>query len=55
MAQQILKTHKNDVANLQLIPGTDGVFDITADNKLIFSRNEEGGRYPTFEEINALL
>lgn len=54
MAEKILSTYKNDVAYLQLIPGTGGVFEVTADSKLIFSKKEVG-RFPTFEEIKELL
>ena len=34
----------------QLVRGSSGIFDVTADNKRIFSKKEEG-RFPTEKEI----
>jgi selT/selW/selH-like putative selenoprotein len=37
---------------VQLVKGKGGIFDITVDGKLAFSKHEEG-RFPTDEEVGA--
>ncbi len=41
-------------AEVELVPGTGGVFEITVDGRLAFSKRAEG-RFPTTEEVLALL
>jgi selenoprotein W-related protein len=41
-------------AEVQLIPGSGGVFTVCADGKQIFSKHETG-RFPNDEEIAGLL
>jgi selT/selW/selH-like putative selenoprotein len=36
-----------------LVPGVGGVFEITVDGRLLFSKKQTG-RFPTDEEIDAL-
>jgi selT/selW/selH-like putative selenoprotein len=36
-----------------LVPGVAGVFEITVDGKLLFSKKQTG-RFPTDEEVDAL-
>ena len=50
----MLNAHKNKVATFELIPSGGGVFEVTKDGELIFSKKAEG-RFPDFEEINAQL
>ena len=38
----------------ELFPGSDGIFDVVADGKLIFSKHEVG-RFPLHEEIIEML
>ena len=38
----------------ELFPGSDGIFDVVADGKLIFSKHEVG-RFPSHEEIIEML
>ncbi len=40
-------------ADVELVPGVGGVFEITVDGKLLFSKKQTG-RFPTDEEIDAL-
>jgi selenoprotein W-related protein len=40
-------------ADVELVPGVAGVFEITVDGRLLFSKKETG-RFPTDEEIDAL-
>ena len=41
-------------ADIQLIKGSGGVFEITMDGKLVFSKKRLG-RFPTDEELDALV
>lgn len=54
LAENILKTFKNEVANLMLIPSTGGVFEVTSNNKLLFSKKDVG-RFPSFNELEEHL
>jgi selT/selW/selH-like putative selenoprotein len=40
-------------ADVELVPGVAGVFEITVDGKLLFSKKQTG-RFPTDEEVDAL-
>ncbi len=40
-------------AEVDLVPGVAGVFEITVDGRLAFSKKQTG-RFPTDEEINAI-
>lgn len=40
-------------AEVELVPGVGGVFDITVDGKLMFSKKQTG-RFPTDEEVIAV-
>lgn len=42
------------VTDVSLIPGSGGIFDITVEGRLAFSRHAEGGRFPVEAEIDAL-
>ena len=41
-------------AEIELIRGRGGIFDITIDGKLAYSKHQTG-RFPTDEEVRALL
>ena len=45
---------KNLGAEIELIAGSNGIFDVTVDNKMIFSKFEQG-RFPQAEEIISLI
>lgn len=50
MAQELLTTFEQELAEVALQPGTGGIFEIRADSQLIWSRSEEGG----FPDIKVL-
>lgn len=54
LAQELLTTFEQDLESVALKPGTGGIFDITLDQKLIFSR-KEAGRFPETKEVKQLL
>ena len=45
---------KTLAAEVELIPGTGGVFEVVADGREVFSKKKTG-RFPTAEEVLALL
>ncbi len=54
MAQELLTTFVEDLAEVALVPGTGGVFDIRLDGQLLFSR-KDAGRFPEAKEIKQLI
>ena len=49
-AQELLVTFEDELGGVTLIPGTGGVFDVTVDGKLVWSRKAEG-RFPELKEL----
>jgi selenoprotein W-related protein len=55
MSQELLTTFAEDLASVTLIPDdTGGVFEIRADNSLIWSRQEKG-RFPDIKELKQIV
>jgi selenoprotein W-related protein len=54
LAQELLTTFEQDLASVSLRPGSKGIFNITLNQKLIFSR-KEAGRFPEAKEIKQLV
>lgn len=50
MAQEILTTFEQEIAELSLIPSSGGLFEVIANGKLIWSRKEQG-RFPEITEL----
>lgn len=50
LAEELLGKYKNDISSLELIPSSGGIFEITMNDNLIFSKKEIG-RYPEANEI----
>lgn len=50
MAQEILSTFDGEIAALTLKPATGGIFEVTADHQLVWSRKQEG-RFPEITEL----
>lgn len=50
MAQELLSTFKDDLAEVALVPGTGGVFRIETDGELLWERVRDGG----FPDVKAL-
>jgi selenoprotein W-related protein len=54
LAQELLMTFEHDLESVVLKPGTGGIFDITLNQRLIFSR-KEAGRFPEVKEVKQLV
>ncbi|CAN5216369.1 SelT/SelW/SelH family protein [soil metagenome] len=50
MAQELLTTFEADIAEIALIPGTGGVFEVRADGMRAWDRKEDGG-FPQPKEL----
>lgn len=50
MAQELLSTFEQELGALTLKPGTGGVFEVRANEALIWSRKAEG-RFPEITEL----
>ena len=54
LAQELLTTFEQDLYSVALRPGTGGIFEITLNGRLIFSR-KEAGRFPEAKEVKQLI
>jgi len=54
MAQELLSTFGQDLAEVALVPGTGGVFEVHAGDVLLWSRAAEG-RFPESKELKQRL
>jgi selenoprotein W-related protein len=54
MAQELLTTFQDEIGEVALIPGTGGVFNVSAADELIWSRAERG-RFPDIKELKQLV
>jgi selenoprotein W-related protein len=54
MAQELLTTFETDLAEVALVPGRGGIFDVRLDGACIFSRKEQG-RFPESKELKQLI
>lgn len=50
MAQELLTSFDGDIAALTLRPATGGVFEVTANGQVVWSRRTEG-RFPEITEL----
>lgn len=50
MAQELLTTFEDELKELVLTPGTGGIFEVTANDELVWSRKGEG-RFPEITEL----
>lgn len=50
MAQELLTTFERELGEVALRPGTGGVFDVSVDGDLLWSRKAEG-RFPDIKEL----
>jgi len=50
MAQELLSTFDGEITELTLKPASGGVFEVTADDELVWSRKQEG-RFPDIAEL----
>ena len=54
LAQELLTTFEQDLYSVSLKPGSGGIFEISLNGQLIFSRRE-AGRFPEAKEIKQLI
>lgn len=54
LAQELLITFEQDLAGVNLMPGTGGIFEVRLNGALIFSRKAEG-RFPESKELKQLI
>jgi selenoprotein W-related protein len=50
MAQELLSSFEDELGEVALRPGRGGVFEITVDDRLVWSRAAEG-RFPDIKEL----
>lgn len=50
MAQELLTTFDQEITELILKPGTGGIFEITANNIIVWSRKKDNG-FPEITEL----
>lgn len=50
MAQELLSTFDGDVTRLTLRPGSGGIFEVRVNDKVVWSRKDEG-RFPDITEL----
>jgi len=54
MAQELLTTFQDEIAELALVPGSGGVFEVRVDGDILWSRAEQG-RFPELKELKQRL
>lgn len=54
MAQELLTTFAEELGEVALIPGTSGVFEVHADERLIWCRKRDGG-FPDIKQLKQLV
>jgi selenoprotein W-related protein len=50
MAQELLTTFEDELGGVTLVPGTGGIFVVTVDGTVVWSRKDEG-RFPEITEL----
>lgn len=54
MAQELLTTFESDIGGLTLVPGTGGIFEVSLNGTVIFSR-KDAERFPESKELKQLI
>jgi selenoprotein W-related protein len=54
MAQEVLSTFGTDLAEVALVPGTGGVFQVACDGDLLWDRKTNGG-FPDAKTLKQLV
>jgi selenoprotein W-related protein len=54
MAQELLLTFEDDIAEVALIPGIGGIFEVRLGAETLWSRKDKG-RFPEIREIKQLV
>ena len=50
MAQELLTTFAEELGEVALVPGSGGIFEVRAEQTLVWSRAEQG-RFPEMKEL----
>jgi selenoprotein W-related protein len=54
MAQELLTTFEQELGSVALAPGTGGVFEVSVNGEMIWSR-KDSGRFPDIKELKQLV
>lgn len=54
MAQELLTTFDGDIHELSLVPSTGGLFEVCANNQVVWCRKEQG-RFPDITELKQVV
>src|SRR5215213_5903856 len=54
MAQELLTTFSEEIGEIALVPGSGGVFEIRVEERLVWSRAENGG-FPDIKLLKQLV
>ena len=54
MAQELLTTFESELGEVALVPGSGGIFEVRLDEKVIWSRKQQG-RFPDIKELKQLV
>ena len=54
MAQELLTTFDTEIDELTLQPGSGGIFEVIANDKLVWSR-KDAGRFPEITELKQVV
>ncbi len=50
MGQELLSTFEGEIAELALVPGSGGIFEVRVEDELVWSRARDGG-FPEISEL----
>jgi len=53
-AQELLTTFQDEIGEVALVPGTGGIFNVSVDDDLVWSRAEKG-QFPEMRELKQLV
>ncbi len=54
MTQELFQTFSEEIGEIAILPGKDGIFLIKVNEEIIFSRKEQG-RFPEIKELKQLV
>jgi len=54
LTEKLLKEYKKGVQAMTLVPAGGGVFEVTVDGKLVFSKKEQK-RFPEYGEVKKAI
>ena len=54
MAQELLTSFEEEVGGITLVPGTGGIFNVSLEEKILWSRAERG-RFPDIKELKQIV